>query len=183
MKKTLYLSILLFAFYVNCYAVSLAFGVQYVPIDSISQNHSLHYISLDLSEKKISLYIDNRVMAFEQTVFGLDTTRFVHSFPNQSLVYEIDSENFYSLRIKQLQSVGNDSIYISAVLQKFNVRRGNVGRSVKISDLAIAKSELSGILISQPTIREVRRTQRRMVGIIAAFTAIIVAIGLISGEL
>ena len=181
MKKTIFLSIFLFAVYLNGYAFSLAFGVQYIPIDSISQNHSLHYISLDLREKKISLYIDNRFMVFEQTVFGLDTIRFVHSFPNQSLIYEIDSEIFYSLRIKQLQSVGNDSIYISAVLQKFNIRRGNVGRGVEINDLAISKSELSGILISQPTIREVRRTQRRMAGVIVVFTAIMGTLYLIFG--
>ena len=168
----------------SSYAISFSPpSAKYIPIGSISQNHSSHYINLDLREKRISLFLDNRVMIFEQTVLGLDTMkRFPHSLAHQSLLHKVDDEHFYTLQIQGLQSVNNDTIYISAVLQKFNVRRGNVGRGIQINDLAIPKSELSGILVSQQPIREIRRSRRGFFAFVGGLSAVITTLYLIFGH-
>jgi hypothetical protein len=165
-NKTIVLMIfLLFAFSSNSYSFSMSrYTAKYIPIDSITQNDCLHYVCIDLKNKQINLMLDNQEMMFEQTQFGLDSVLF---FRNQMLFYYLDSVYYYTLEIGELQSFSNDSIFVSAVWQKFHSTKGNAGKAYKIKSLSIAKSELSGLLVSVPTAKQIKREQSRyVVGVI-----------------
>jgi hypothetical protein len=164
-KTTVLIIILLFAFSSNSYSFSMSrYTAKYIPIDSITQNDCLHYVNVDLKNRQINLMLDNQGMMFEQTQFGLDSVLF---FQNQMLFYYLDNEYYYTLQIGELQSFSNDSIFVSAVWQKFHSTKGNAGKASKIKSLSIAKSELSGLLVSVPTARQIKRKQScSVVGVI-----------------
>ena len=148
--KKLSVLILLFCTPAYFYASQIRYTGEYILIDSLSQNDCLRFACLDLKTKKINLDIENQTKTFVQENH-LDSTQI---FFEQSLICKFEEE-YILLKISELKRIENDSIYISATYQKFN-KKGNIGKVVKINDLAISKSELVGVMISPP-IKEIKK--------------------------
>ncbi len=84
------------------------------------------------------------------------------------------------LRIKELLSIESDSVYVSASYQKFNQKGNNAGKSFKIEKLAIAKSDLSGVVVSPP-VQYVKKSKRRYGWFAGGLGAVITGLAIIFG--
>ena len=145
----------------HSYSMKLIYKCRYILIDSLTTNDISRLVNLDLRTKSINVYVYNELLAFHQK-FEIDTS----SFKPQILINEFESRMFF-LQTKELLSVDNDSIYISAVFQQVREKQinrnknnyqiyENVGKPIKVARLAICKSELLGVVVS-PTIKEMRK--------------------------
>ena len=175
LRKNLSILIFLFCIPVCFYASEIRYTGKYIPIDSLSQNDCFRFVCLDLKSKKINLNIENQARTFAQENY-LDSTQ---TFFEQSLMCKLEEE-YILLRISELGRVENDSIYVSAAYQKFN-KKGNIGKVVKIDDLAISKSELFGVMISPP-IKEIKRKRNIYYWFTGTLAATITTLSIVFGQ-
>jgi hypothetical protein len=161
---------------INVFGLSFGFEGKYIPIDSLSQEHSLRYVSLDIKTREIELQVGNQTLIFLQEI-ELDTTRL---FVVQSLISRLENEQV-TLRIIELLEVDNDSIYVSAEYRKFNIRRGRVESQEKIEMLGVCKSELLGVIVSVQTAREINRNRSRFYWFAGTFAVIVSVLSIIFG--
>lgn len=129
---------------------------------------------MDIKTKEIRFSIDNQINTFVQEN-NLDSTKL---FTSQNLICKNEKE-YISLQISELKRVDVDSIYVSASYQRFN-EKGNIGKVVKMGDLAIPKSELVGVMVSPP-IKEIKKGNKAYGSFFGALAATITTLCIIFG--
>jgi|GEM_PF-5791752 len=154
---------------------ALAFQVthinHYVSIDTLTMNYASRQMNLDLKTRELDVLIENEIVTFVQTYDATDTL-----FHHLLLVNDLENVTI-TLRITELLSIDNDSIYVSAVYQQFN-KRGNISGEIKIENLAISKSDLLGIAFSPP-MEVMRKANNRMLLMIGGFLGSMAIVALI----
>jgi len=161
---------LCFALVLFVSADAFAFQVRpkthYVSIDTLTMDYASRQMNLDLKTRELNVLIENEIVTFVQT-YDATNELFHH------LLLVNDPENVtITLRITELLSIDNDSIYVSAVYQRFN-RRGNISGQIKIENLAISKSDLLGVAFSPP-MEVMKKANNRMLWIVG--TPIIISV-------
>ncbi|MGE4348022.1 MAG: hypothetical protein AB7D46_11545, partial [Flavobacteriaceae bacterium] len=106
----------------------------------------------------------------------LDSTQY---FIEQNLISK-SGKDITLLKIKELKRVENDSIYVSALYQRFD-EKGNTGKTINIENLAICRSELFGVMVSPPIV-EVKKKNKTLYWFIGLATITVVTISLILGQ-
>jgi hypothetical protein len=123
---------------------------EYVPIDSITKNDIFSNFIIDLKNKEIVLFINGDSLLFKQTYdYNTDS---IHYFPPiPPLIAIANEKEEMHLRTNKLISFSDDSIYLSANYQKFDiVKRYNTSKIYTV-ELSIHKNELKGLLLPTKT--------------------------------
>ncbi len=158
-------------------SAGIGFKGEYIPIDSLSDEYKSRYVFLDLKTRQIDLFIGEELRTFSQSEI-LDPEKV--SFSHGQSLKNSNETGFLMLRIKELLSIESDSIYVSASYQKFNQKGNNAGKSLKIEKLAIAKSDLSGVVVS-PQVQYVKKSKKKYGWFAGGLGAVITGLAIIFG--
>ena len=172
---------LVILFYTLSFSAELYAGVEikgeYIPIELLSNDYKYRYVSLELKTRQIDLFVDGYFRTFSQTeTFDSIKVGFFH----EQVLKNSNEDGFVMLRIKELLSIESNSIYISASYQKFNSKGNNIGKLLKIEKLAIAKSDLSGVVVSPP-IQDVKKSKNRFAWFVGGLGVLISGLIIIFG--
>lgn len=153
----------------------------YIPVDSLTNEYTSRYARLHLKANQIDIPIDGEQITFRQ-VEPTDSTGYLFRIKSRHH-YNFINENEYDktyLQTNELLSVTDDSLYISAVYQKFNLRGDNITKEIKIDKLAVSKADLSGVTVSPP-IAEIKKLEKRHGWFIGILGVLIAGLALVFG--
>ena len=186
--KKIFLTIAIFSTVNNLYGFSVLPTGHYIPIDSINQTHCGRLINVNLVNKKIDLIINNKSITFVQK-YDIDTTQNGMVFTYKFLLNKNDTA--YSLRLNELLSFNDDSIFVSAeyapTIYLNNIYRNgfrvdyNHIHSANINRIPISRADLLGITVT-PTKKEMAKRDRRMFWTIIGSGVIITTISILANR-
>lgn len=181
-NKNKILSVFFFVCILNAHLYAgIGFKGIYIPIDSLTNEYTSRYVRLHLKTNQIDLPINGAQITFRQ-VEVKDSTEYLFQIQNHHYYNFInDNENDKTyLQINELLSVTDDSLYVSASFQKFNLRGHNITKEIKIDKLAVSKADFSGVTVSSP-ISEIKKLEKRHGWFIGILGVIIAGLALVFG--